>query len=1727
MDDSRTRGASPSATGGAGVSFAHRVASIYSTAMLTGARRTELGDQAPARISFQTGPVHPVDDLLIESAGTIERQSLAIACRLTPSFVRSHQATIKLLESLIRELAAFAEPTHEVAIAIAGWSTQYDEVQQLTVIARRHADAASFTASITTPGRFKAAVADRYDHLRDMVARIGDNEESPPGLGGPDPEFRTWALLARMHLLSFNVQDPDRTDWTSTATAMDQLAGQGVDGVTLLDELASRCSEYDAAGAVIDVAMLRRDVHGLLGATTERTSDSWRAMAEHETYAAAAVRRSLGPMQADTSSFAFEFPERRAEITERLRRAGENKHTLLITGPSGTGKSALVLEVLETLRTEPGFDAVVLNFRGLPETTFAFESSLGCSLTDLLCDLSAPRRLLIIDAADAAVERSSAMLADLASAARRSGVGVVAVSSDTAADFVMDQVTRSFGTAPETYAVPVLNDQEVSEVSMRLPALRGLLRNLGPASLLRRLVVLDLISRTGRTLDEPLGEWACLEVIWNGLVRRRGVAGTASPEAREHTMLAVAAADLYRAASSRAVPGASATEAAPTSPLPQPDHAAVDSLQRDHLLAPRTLRQTRLEFAHDELRRYATAILLVRAESITSCLALSRAPRWSLSAATLACKGQILDPQLSPESTFANLIEDFSALASSFGPRWADVPLEAVLDTPYGYRCLAAPLLGRSGAESSTTAEQQAEDGATGRRVLADLLRVVQQRMTVDGLVDVAVGEPVINLLADYAKPWDISDAAFEVLTGWLTALVVGDAPAGQSVRLRLRTKMLAYWARFPPREPDIEEVERMSRFGQRRRHRLLDYELTNEKLVETLALLGPDANDEVEQCLRLLASLAPGFLAPAVDSPLSARSIASYNVNLLADLIEAYYIDDTTDYGWRMHDAGIRMHQGRWTSAGPPFDAYWFGGFWVLFNRAPARLSSRVLNRILNHAAGAGAERRKQRSREASWLGYEYGDEPGPAKPSEGVPAFDAEIGIERAEDEHTVDFGLATISHRGDAHMWSWYRGTSVGPYPCLSALQAMERVAESWLLAGASAEAVVKALLHECENLAVPGMLFGLLTRHLEDIGSLIDPFLAEPLVWHAEFGRRTSEYTGWKASSEGLAHPERREWTPRETAMTMVLRADESRREELRALARKLIDNGRAQGLEESARNWATGLDLTYYKGHQTDEGYYITVEPPEDLRAAQERHASATETSNEVLRLQNLYWANMKQYKPDYTPPSDEQVATDLGVARRLVESDSEEDLLRPHEAAACVARTAVLRAADGRFQALGDHGDFAVAAIVEIAGHFIDGPNLRDEGQYYDLGLDRSAATALPALLSPVFDETLNAAGIDVPELAGLGDAIASRGPLETRLFLARGCDRIWTQPCCVSSPTQLATKTQDTSAAQCPHAVAFTWLLNSARDAAIGPWDPEDQRKHHVHIDGDLVEGLESLESNDVDLAVLDAVIRGMGSAASHQHCCTEQAQRFLPRLLRVQVRAMVAHETRGWTGDDRGHHTLVAARALLQTCDPAHPDALLAHLDALRTDAGLLTNFLHGLAAAGAETAELAATVRAVWPAIIDRALGYAEDRPNVFDDRTWGKWAASALLPEPLTWTQGIYNEPAAAPIDWVKAEDLVPFVESWLVVARGEIWCLNPLIRLIGRCPIDDQVTLGLGWVKILCMREEEFLASGTAASNDWLIGIRTAAEQRGYLEPWQSLVDAMVVAGNSALAPYST
>jgi hypothetical protein len=185
-------------------------------------------------------------------------------------------------------------------------------------------------------------------------------------------------------------------------------------------------------------------------------------------------------------------------------------------------------------------------------------------------------------------------------------------------------------------------------------------------------------------------------------------------------------------------------------------------------------------------------------------------------------------------------------------------------------------------------------------------------------------------------------------------------------------------------------------------------------------------------------------------------------------------------------------------------------GPFLALF-RADLRRGVVCLNRLLNHAAQA-------RVRILRRLGV-----------SGAGPGELGRVELDISGERHT---------YVGDDHVWRWYRGIGVGPYPCMSALQALEFVCDEYVGAGLPAVALVGPLLDGCENLAMPGLVVGMLTRHLEQAGTALDPFLAEPLVWRLEFIRTTNEYSGLAARTEGIAAPERRTWSFRDVATRLA-------------------------------------------------------------------------------------------------------------------------------------------------------------------------------------------------------------------------------------------------------------------------------------------------------------------------------------------------------------------------------------------------------------------------------------------------------------------------------------------------------------------------------------------------------------------------------------------------------------
>src|SRR5262249_2164513 len=129
-------------------------------------------------------------------------------------------------------------------------------------------------------------------------------------------------------------------------------------------------------------------------------------------------------------------------------------------------------------------------------------------------------------------------------------------------------------------------------------------------------------------------------------------------------------------------------------------------------------------------------------------------------------------------------------------------------------------------------------------------------------------------------------------------------------------------------------------------------------------------------------------------------------------------------------------------------------------------------------------------------------------------------------------------------------------------------------------------------------------------------------------------------------------------------------------------------------------------------------------------------------------------------------------------------------------------------------------------------------------------------------------------------------------------------------------------------------------------------------------------------------------------------------------------------------------------------------------------------------------------------------------------------------AALIPGPAYNWSYLYRELDSAPIIWTDVLAWQPAIEAWLPFAVGQPASVDSLVVLLQTLPATDQVRTGLPWVAALVRPTPGAIADRRPALRAWLPEIRTPAADTGMLALWQELVDALAVAGDSALAPYS-
>jgi hypothetical protein len=1623
----------------------HQYGATLLAALLTGDPVPELGDDVTlVVVRFQASLVSAVDDLLISGrtpdGGT---RKVSVGVRRAPRLVKSDkEKSVPLIASYLKVVVSGAwdeivAGRWRLALAAVPGNSAVRQVGELADIARATGSETAFRDELAR-GVHHQDLRDRLAHLDGLVAEaIKEDPGSKPlvdakGLAAGE---LTWRLLFSLRVRHLRLEGADTTDRTFAVSRLRAVVADGTAGSAdaLFFKLAGLVNGYAPAGAIIDEGALRRDLSGTALARSPRYPRAWAVLDQLATQLADDTRAILADQ---SSELRLDRRDARQALIADMRAAVTRPGALVVTGEPDVGKSALSLGAANEL-AEAGTPVIRLSLPDLLASVVELEGLLGASLGEVLgATAIGEGRLLLIDGAEAALEGRGPLLTTVATAALRGGLGVAAVTRTDGAEAVTRALTAATEAAELTavvdeHEVNRLTTGEISEVAAVFPVLARVAGEPRAAWLLGRPGLTDLLLRAGAAGVLPAGPLCEADVfaaIWRQLVRHGEVTvpGGPTPDARQQALVALARRRLL-----------------PSDPGDPPDVTALPALRSDGLLRPDG--PTRAwnggdRFASDLVTDLALARLFITGG--WELLRRAGAPRWALRAARLACQAILVDAGTDSETARAEVQAAFDEVAQQAGPRWAEVPAEALLTIGTAGQALtrAWPCL-------------LAADEAG----LQTVLRLAQQRYVTSGVGEVTVLEPLVSLAycgdEDLGQDdwWDHSGTGSQIrklVTAWLRGLIeAGSGP--DALRRRVRDRVLA------------RAAERGEEFA-----------------IETLALLGPDLDDRAEAFLRAVPG---GRLEPAVERTGPAIALARHQPALLLALAESYYVMDPGEgAGMLGFLGGIRSHRG--TALGP-LAAWWYGPFCLLLRARPSDALA-LINRLLDHAATIRVG--------------------GVPPPGANTPGLDLDLpgaGVRRCV---------------GNDETWLWYRGGTTAPYPCLSALLAIERWADELLdklhvpLSG-----LIDLLLRDSHNLAMPGLVVGLLVRHPELAGSQLDRWLARPELWPLEAARAFGEGPGTLhvqgLDPADLRGRDRRALRFHDVAADMTVRAmlagDQERLAALAAIGDELVRRaadlavGRddAEQRVATAKGWAAILHPENHHPVPAEDGIRVEYRPPGDVAKTLAGSQESLERSMTALRLQSTYT------NPTVGEAPTETLIADLAAARQLA-ADPPPGPVHPADPFAAVAAAAIAAHARGRAAVPDEDLQWTASLLIQVASHPWADP-VNAEWSRYLVGADRSAAAALPALLLPEFDRIR-------PDVGDLEEALRRAGasmPDEVRMIFARGAAPVWAAPC----------STDET----CRHQVLWSAVLGGLRDCQLGAWDQAEQRRLIEPLAEPFDQALPAVETERLLVNRLTSPLIAAAEAARSSSCVAKEAGRILGILLTAHRRG-AAHWAEQNYGLPNDQHSPATARVMAEIAAGGDPGPLAEHVRAYtRQSPRALAELLHNLAIAFTYDDALRRALPGVWHPVMEAALDEMEASSGLPTDWHWTPTALAGLIaaPEPDL----IDTDPDAsierARRTWPDPEIFSELIKRWLPIARGQPEAADALVKL-ARCASPAwQATTGLQWVEELIGGNFAAVAGRCYLLTRWLGDIRGVLPGEADEARWRRVVDGLAAAGDNRAA----
>jgi len=685
-------------------------------------------------------------------------------------------------------------------------------------------------------------------------------------------------------------------------------------------------------------------------------------------------------------------------------------------------------------------------------------------------------------------------------------------------------------------------------------------------------------------------------------------------------------------------------------------------------------------------------------------------------------------------------------------------------------------------------------------------------------------------------------------------------------------------------------------------------------------------------------------------------------------------------------------------------------------------------------------------------------------------------------------------------------------------MSALLAVERFADHLVdTLELPLAHVSQLLLRNCHNLAMPGLVVGLLVRHLNQVGDLLDYWLAWPELWQLEFSRSLGE---WTPPVQGTDPPElvgrdRRRHNFRDVGAELTVRAmlasDQYRLAALAATADQLVRRARELVEDDDEGNdvltvegWASALRPENYQAYQADDGrLIIQPEPPEEITAGLAPSLALLARGNQAVRLQATYARSDNRVAPVDT------LIEDLALARELADDPPVSGVLHPEDPIAAVAAAAVVAHAHGRVRVPDEDLRWAVEVLVEVATH----PRV-DAMSYastmYRWAADRSAAASLPALLLPSFDHL----GLDRLQIAEALRSCTTSMFDEVRLAFAQGVTPIWETPC-----------EARTDAGGCRHKTAWTVIEAGLADCRLGDFDWSAQRRMPDHLEGPYDETLPKVETERLVVNRLIAPLIATVPVARDESCITDAARRLLPILFDAHRRGLDHWAMKGYERHNR--HRTCMADLLIRLALSGDGEQLTQYVRFFSSNAAALGELLHDLALRFTCDDNLRSALQVVWRQVMTTALDALEAGADLHGSHHHTGTAVARLLPVPQI---NISDTDPDATLErarqsWVAPDAIADLVTRWLPFAHREPDAVDAVVQLAYCTSPLWQATTGLVWVEEVIDRDYAAVARRCWFLTSWLQTVRASRQLDAEgMARWRRIVDGLAAEGDSRAVP---